>query len=138
MKQVDFIICDDVRMEVGNKVSLMGIYDDQIFFAQPGPAEQIWPRPMRTGIYIKAELEGKEVMPETFQIWCQNKEGSVLLLNGDVNKGAPNSRRLVLAMTHPMVAFTEGVNELRVQFRGSSEKELAVLTKQVTAGIVGQ
>ena len=46
MKITDFIICDDVRMEIGNKISIMGIYNDSIILSVPG-AETTWPVPLR-------------------------------------------------------------------------------------------
>jgi hypothetical protein len=34
-KKVHFVICDDVRQEVGNKLSLMGIYNELILYKLP-------------------------------------------------------------------------------------------------------
>ena len=34
-KNVHFVICDDIRQEVGNKLSLMGIYNELILHKLP-------------------------------------------------------------------------------------------------------
>lgn len=48
MKIVDFILCDDIRQELGNKVSLMGIFSDAVVLQQ----EVSWPIRMNFGVFI--------------------------------------------------------------------------------------
>jgi hypothetical protein len=56
MKFVTFLICDDIRTEVNNKVSLIGVYDDQILFL-PLKGNTLWPRQTQIGAYGKIKIE---------------------------------------------------------------------------------
>jgi hypothetical protein len=57
MRLLDFIICDDIRNELGNKVSLMGIYTGTYII--PGNIVK-WPFPTRFGFFIRLLLEGEQ------------------------------------------------------------------------------
>ncbi len=61
MKIVDFIVCDDVRQELGNKVSLMGIFSDAIVLQQ----EVAWPIRMNLSVFTRLELEADEIAPDS-------------------------------------------------------------------------
>jgi hypothetical protein len=54
MKLVQFIVCDDIRKETGNKFSLMGIYENAIEFRVTPDKKDKWPKTMRLGIYAKS------------------------------------------------------------------------------------
>lgn len=56
MKLVNFIVCDDIRNEVGNKVSLMGIYDNAITFHVPKEKADKWPKRIRLAFYTKIKF----------------------------------------------------------------------------------
>lgn len=60
MKITNFIICDDIRMEAGNKHSLMGIYSDSIKFHTMPDQSDKWPKAIRLAIFAQIELEKKE------------------------------------------------------------------------------
>jgi hypothetical protein len=59
MKLNCFLICDDIRNELGNKQSLIGVYDDVISFSAPQPNVGKWPKVIKLGIYIKLEFENE-------------------------------------------------------------------------------
>ena len=40
MKLVSFVICEDIRREIGNKLFLMGLWDNEIFI-EISPPDQI-------------------------------------------------------------------------------------------------
>ena len=44
MKIVNFILCDDIRKELGNKISLMGVYRDSIEFLVSADKTNSWPK----------------------------------------------------------------------------------------------
>jgi hypothetical protein len=66
MKLNCFLICDDIRNELGNKQSLMGVYDDVINFSVSRADIGKWPKVIRLGIYIKLGFES-ESEKERFQ-----------------------------------------------------------------------
>ncbi|MBU2630016.1 MAG: hypothetical protein KKE61_15470, partial [Proteobacteria bacterium] len=60
MKISNFIICDDIRMELGNKMSLMGIYPDTINFNSTINQQNKWPKSKSLALYAQIKLEGEE------------------------------------------------------------------------------
>lgn len=58
MKILDFVICDDVRMEVGNKNSIMGAYNDLIVLQAKSKSDLKFPLAFRLGFYLRIDLEG--------------------------------------------------------------------------------
>jgi len=81
MKLVDFIICDDIRTEINNKVSLIGVYDDAINFVTQEKAANFWPKGIRLGIFIRLDFVDLEE---------QNEIGK-LVIESTIN-GEPNLR----------------------------------------------
>ena len=68
MKLVDFIICDDIRQEVANKVTLVGVYNEKIEFASLANAELIFPLAVKLGFYIRCLVEPKDVIGNRFEL----------------------------------------------------------------------
>ena len=81
MKLLDFIICDDIRNELGNKHSLMGVYDDSIDFQVTPDNQNTWPKLLRIGIYAKVKTEGNEEVFK-FKIRMKYNEKETVLVNG--------------------------------------------------------
>lgn len=85
MKLVDFVLCDDIRHEVGNKVSLIGVYNDRIIFAEKKVSDIKWPKQMKLGIYIRTLIGENERFPNKFVVdvncngkQCLSASGAVL------------------------------------------------------------
>lgn len=80
MKLINFIICDDIRQELGNKLSLMGVYSDSINFQSVAEKDGQWPKTKRIGIYVLIETEEKENLRDiqSFEI--------EIYYNGEVQK----------------------------------------------------
>ncbi len=75
MKLDCFIVCDDIRAELGNKFSLMGIYLDRIVFQRPKGTPEIWPKAIKLGFYLRFLAEKKDEAIEsgiTFNFYCEN------------------------------------------------------------------
>ncbi len=60
MKLINFIICDDIRSEIGNKLSLMGVYSESINFHSKANDENQWPKTKRIALYIQMDVEEDE------------------------------------------------------------------------------
>lgn len=88
MKVVDFIVCDDIRSEVGNKFSLMGTFADRILIRD----EVSWPVQMVLGIFARVALEPGEAEPEQFIMTVLSDGKDVARAAGDV---APPKTRLL-------------------------------------------
>ncbi len=57
MEITNFLVCDDIRNEIGNKKSLMGIYDSSIEFQVTPENKSQWPRVKRLGIFARIKFE---------------------------------------------------------------------------------
>lgn len=65
MRVTDFIICDDVRIEQLNKVSLMGLYNDKIAITVADKSSVKWPFVMSLGLFIRLD-SAPEKMSSSF------------------------------------------------------------------------
>lgn len=52
MRINNFILCDDIRTEVGNKKSLMGVYSKEITFSVAKDEKKQWPKELVLGVML--------------------------------------------------------------------------------------
>jgi hypothetical protein len=86
MNLIDFIVCDDVRQELGGKPSLMGVYNNLVLNLPPGTESLTWPFPLKLAFVVRCQIEAGEVKPDSFRVeFIQNGmtfthvEGSALI-----------------------------------------------------------
>jgi hypothetical protein len=67
MKILNFIVCDDIRQELGNKNTLIGVYDNLVIQKVPN-ANTVVPAAIKLSFFIRLEM-GKDdsVFPDTFR-----------------------------------------------------------------------
>jgi len=58
MKIINFILCDDIRTEVGNKKSLMGVYSKEILFTANTEEKETWPKSLILGMMLDFSIPG--------------------------------------------------------------------------------
>ncbi|MDZ7794912.1 MAG: hypothetical protein U5P10_14830 [Spirochaetia bacterium] len=105
MKIGNFILCDDIRYEVGSKLSLMGVYADSIEFSVPPDKKDTWPKRIRLAVYLTADLEGKT--SSAFKIRAVHEKGEVILGEGSFEQGIED--KLKIGMVNRNFAFeTDG------------------------------
>lgn len=56
MKIVSFLVCDDIRNEMGGKHSLMGVYGNSIEFHVTPENRNQWPKVMRMGVFASVNI----------------------------------------------------------------------------------
>lgn len=61
MRISDFIICDDVRQEQFNKISLMGLYNDRIAITVVDKKSVKWPFVIGLGLYVRIDSDAGKV-----------------------------------------------------------------------------
>ncbi len=66
MKLYDAIFCDDIRHEVNNKFSLMGIYNEEIVFHVPNKNE-VGPQLFKLSLLLRFKINKEEQYPERFE-----------------------------------------------------------------------
>lgn len=75
MKLIDFIVCDDIRQEIGGKVTLVGVYEDRIMINAPSPDAVRWPVQLKLGFFIRLFNDGSAPDMDNFdlQVSCNAK-----------------------------------------------------------------
>jgi len=87
MRLVDFMLCDDIRFEQYNKMSLMGIYNEALHVEAEDLDKIKWPIGVKLGIYIRLLREQDEVL----------KKGAKYLFSLTVRKDGKVSEELAKA-----------------------------------------
>lgn len=82
MRLIDFIIAEDIRREIGNKVSIMGIFSEKMTLS---PKPQSWPIPMRIGIFIRIHVEDKDKKPDKFSVKISINSNNVARMEGAIS-----------------------------------------------------
>lgn len=77
MKIQDFLICDDIRQEVGNKFSLMGIYDSDIKIQARAPESLAWPLGINLALFGRFQMESTDPIFDSFEIQVQHNKHEV-------------------------------------------------------------
>ena len=115
MRLEDFIVCDDIRHEQGNKVSLMGVFRDEILLPQ------VWPQALRLGFFARFRLEPEDASPDAFSIELRFNDVAVVKIQGTMtlsNRSLP----LELVAVVPMVPLPRpGVLRFRITMKQGSE-----------------
>ena len=85
MKIKDVIFCDDIRKEVNNKFSLMGLYNDKIVIkSHPGVKIQ-WPVNLHFATLIRLELDKNDRF-DRFEYKYINNEIEIVKFEGKASK----------------------------------------------------
>jgi len=81
MKLVDFIVCDDIRQEISNKISVMGIFGNELR-VQMASQDETWPVSLRLGVYVRVVLDNDDALPNRVQIKASRGDSEVVLADG--------------------------------------------------------
>jgi len=63
MKIEAFLFCEDIRLELGNKFSLMGVLGDTLGFVST--EENSWPKHVNLAVFVRLAPFGGEVIPDS-------------------------------------------------------------------------
>lgn len=86
MKLINTFFCDDVRFEVNNKLSLIGLYDDKMVY----PAHVKFPIQTRITILLKFKLEKDDPAPRHFEFKYFMNEKEIMKADGDMQQNITN------------------------------------------------
>jgi hypothetical protein len=114
MKLRDFIICDDIRLEAGSKLTLVGVYHDTIGFQSLPDQYQKWPKVLKVAFFVRIEIESADevgIDELSFNvIFDPAEEIEVMRGKIEVPKAAPV---ITLSVVHGAFSFPR---ETRAQF----------------------
>jgi len=84
MRLIDFIICDDIRQEIGGKVTLVGVYEDRIMINAPSAEALRWPVRLRLGFFIRLLNDGSLTDVDGFDLQVRCNDKTLCRLSGPV------------------------------------------------------
>lgn len=98
MKLIDFVLCDDIRYEMGNKVSLIGVYNDTIIFGEKTVADIKWPKAMKLGLYIRSLFTENETFPNKFTVDISYNGKASLSVSGAIAKQSVDEKGVLITV----------------------------------------
>jgi len=136
MKLLDFIICDDIRNEIGNKHSLMGVYDDSIEFHVTPDKQNTWPKLLRIGIYAKVKTEDNEEV-FNFKIRKKYNQKETVLLDRNLNLPKNiTSKKINIAFVHSAFKFENPGNfTIFLDFYNQKKELIATLSPEFVINV---
>jgi hypothetical protein len=123
-------VCDDIRQEVGNKLTLVGVYNDKIVFrSSPGTKEFLWPASLKLGFFVKLSVDKEDIDRgiDSFELEVLLDDEKVLQkVRGNIELKAGN-KLLQLIAVNPLLAIPSvGEMSLKITFMKSDKKILEV------------
>ena len=82
MKFYDIIFCDDIRDEINNKKSLVGVYNDRIVFHTNQKVEIQWPVRTRLSVLLRFKLDSADQYPDKFEFEYFMNDKSIAKVEG--------------------------------------------------------
>jgi hypothetical protein len=125
MKLDNFIICDDIRTEVSNKYSLIGVYNDALNFFVPESAVGSWPKVIRLGLFIRVDIENIEELKKIGRFVLESK------INNEVDFHIEQNFINNMQENQPMkrMVISVVVNQFNIKSSGDMELSLLFLDK---------
>lgn len=85
MKLLDFILCDSIRQEVSNKLTLVGIYNDQLVIQIKKDQPFNWPAAINLFAYIRFLPQSSDPEFNSFSFALDNGTENVSIAKGEVS-----------------------------------------------------
>lgn len=116
MQIKSFIICEDIRREIGNKSSLMGVLGDSLIFEGVGSSE--WPKLTNLAAFIQISLE--DVVPSCFsvKITLEGEEVANIKSNIEVAEGTRYLNIPITMYGFPLKSAGTLVFDLKLERQG--------------------
>ena len=103
MDILDFIVCEDIRQEIGGKCSIVGIYNDTIVL-NGLPKDVQWPIALRLGVFVRLLRDETEELPTDFRLKISHEENGVIAaFEGKINGDKAKTRHIVLPLVAPVL-----------------------------------
>ena len=112
MRIADFLIADDIRFEMGSKISIIGVFDESIEINNA----LVLPYPLRVGFFVRVLLEESHV-PDEFELELKfdgKVLGEIKGTIGRVKEGIGNN--LTIPIPSNLIPIS-GSGELTTTFR---------------------
>jgi len=108
MKLIDTLFCDDIRVEVNNKISLMGLYNDRIVFRSYEKKIFEWPIKMDLAILIRLMINNKDKKPISFTFEAFSNDKSIAKIEGNMDLSNFDNSVFCLILTTKNIDLNPG------------------------------
>jgi len=99
MRLLDAIFCDDIRQELNNKLSLMGLYNDRMVLNINKENEIMWPQPINLSALLRFSLDEEEERPGSFEFEYLLNKKNIIKINGELNISANDKSQFQLILS---------------------------------------
>ncbi len=125
MKVIDFIVAEDIRVEQGNKNSVMGVLGDSMIVAIPNQVQ--FPVGLRLAFLVRLEWENGD--PEAFQFEFKvRQKGADLATFAGAGVHSHDSAIITLPLVAPFLPIAAG-DDLNFHLAMRAEKGKALLSE---------
>jgi hypothetical protein len=83
MKVVSFIICDDIRREIGGKHTLVGVYDDLNFLIPVGKTVT-WPMTIKLAFFCRLLIEKTILDADKYEFYLSQDDQQIACLSENI------------------------------------------------------
>jgi len=97
MRLLDFLVADDIRRELGNKISVMGVFNDTINLNLP--ANAAGPILFRLGLFVRVLIDETDEIPDRFRLIILHNDANIAEFGGTIS-----SKERAKLITLPFVA----------------------------------
>jgi len=115
MQVKDVIVCDDIRTEISNKFTLVGIYFDKIRVNSTDGGQIKLPLNMKSALMIRLTLLESDIFPQDFAIRYHINNETIARIEGNVTV-EPNNKSLNLPIMVPIQVKSFGVLDFDLEF----------------------
>lgn len=133
MKLINFLVCDDIRVEIANKHSIIGLYDDEIKFPVCAGKKDVWPKAIKMGIFIKTQFESdKEIDTiKNFQLEASFNGKKKVLAKGPFKMNEKEKAKGInlAAVFEPFSFESAGTLELKIVFFNDANEIVSELER---------
>jgi hypothetical protein len=122
---LDFIVCDDVRNEVGEKSTLVGVYGEIVRIAAPEGQALSWPILMaKLGVFLRTKPV-QEFVPDRFALSFTHNGVQVGRFEGELKVADPGRPYTLAVVASPFPLPGPGKLQFHLTFKKGD------MTKQV-------
>ena len=125
MKLKDFIVCDDIRFELGNKFSLIGTYFSRILVGPRGDEVRL-PLMLKLGVLIRLVSDDEDVLPQEFRLRYNLNGKEAALVTGILEREVKDSQDLILPIVIHLPIAEFGKLSFDLEFSRNGEATLAL------------
>lgn len=115
MKITDFIICEDIRHEIGQKISLMGMLNDNLTYT--GQGKDAWPKSINLATFIRIAIKQGEAFPNNFNLTVILNDNILANITGDLSVPEKTQTLNVPVMMHGMPLISTGPLKFKIKFK---------------------